>query len=1627
MKLNIIKNLFLAVSFFWTISVFSQAEPSIHVNYGNPSIEIANGGTVSFGSSTEIEFSITNIPNIGNPSLSLANPSITLSNTNFVISSPPSDENIKKTEVGLFRIRKNNFECNSIPQSTVVTIYSNAKNYPVFTFTITFTNAPTISVLGGSPTQPIPNGQTVPTSTNGTLFGTIDVLSSTTRNYAIVNTGTCPLVLNSLTCFTYNPETGLPSPDFAIIALITPLGVSLAVPYTINPGGTAILVVRFTPQSTGVKEAIISLPNNDATKSPYTYVIKGEGYNPTITGPGGINADFRLWLKANRGINLTSGTKVETWKDLGSLGKDASQATLENRPTFIDAASSNINFNPVVKFENNGSSLNQYMYNIVNGYYTHETFIVMVPDGAVSSPMTIISGTSAANPSYPNVPDEYTGIGLGNFTSRLTNEKLWFNQWQNTDSPYYSVADDLGDYSKPGIINTRNKTLTASDGMDILFNSNDVGNQTSVSSGLSYSNLGYNDGGLWKGTPYNIGKNYNDLTYGNLNGRVAEIISYASRVPDSDRIKIETYLAIKYGITLGVNGTSKNYVDTGGSIIWNVTDNAGFNYNIAGIGSNVDSDLNQKQSKSINDTNEVTIGLGVISSTNKANINEFQKDRDFLIWGSDNGTYTEGGSNTTTIGSGLTTSTTRINKKWKIVETKNDVLGDVGNVFVSIPAAAFSTFTKLASEEYSLIVSDNANFADSGIIDIIPLKSDGNGNLQTWYDFDGTKYFTFGKSAKLESKSLVNITSAGNDFLVGEYALNLNSGSFTVGCWIRNDGTSLTNKTIFGKGANLQVRINSENKIEALWDGVSRFASNTVVADGKWHNIVAVYYVGSADLYIDGVVETSTFSLQNPTPNFSRFSVGGIYIDKNNIIDPFRGEIDQINIWDMALSSDQINYIMNQEVEKYTDNTTTNGKVIPHYATSNSVKTILWSKLRAYYDFNSFYGTTIEGLTDDRNFLRIKYLNKDKNIINTQTAPLPYETIADGLWDNPSTWKNGSLQTIPNDNSVIIQTPQPLVNGNIVKILNNVESTGNKTLLGLFVEGTNASTYKTLTANNDSKIEVSHYLKLDGLIDLKDKSQLVQTLNSELDSTSIGFIKRSQQGTVNKYNYNYWSSPVGPINGSTNNNNYTVSGEFKDGSTATPQDINWVSGYDGIPTTPISIARYWLYKFENGSEYPNWIHFNETDEIRPSQGFTLKGSDALTSSQNYTFIGKPHNGLINDNSVIPDNIFLVGNPYPSAIDAFEFIKDNLSIANGGRLTEDVINGELYFWEHAPDNNTHILSDYTGGYSTLTLVGGAPPIAPIGINGVGTSNKLSYQYIPVGQGFFVSGPAGNGVSQPIIFNNNQRSFVKEDAIDDISAPISNTMFKKRPNKGSTSSHFKDNSNDVVYNNYNTKIRLGFNSANNFHRQLLIGFMNEEANDGVNNGYDGYQLDTQLNDLYFLIDNSEYTIQGVGAFDNNKAYPIGVKTNVAGTVKLMVDATEFLPPNQNIYIYDKETSVYYDITKNAAEINLLAGTYNARFELTFKTNNSLEIEESKFQESMLLVYNNEIKKKLFISKNQSINIKEVSIYNISGQQLITLKEASDLDFDTIEIPFNVQSGTYIVKVITDKDIIVKKILK
>jgi hypothetical protein len=734
---------------------------------------------------------------------------------------------------------------------------------------------------------------------------------------------------------------------------------------------------------------------------------------------------------------------------------------------------------------------------------------------------------------------------------------------------------------------------------------------------------------------------------------------------------------------------------------------------------------------------------------------------------------------------------------------------------------------------------------------------------------------------------------------------NLNSGNFSIEAWVKSNTTNGNTQTIISKhlspssndGYDLRL---VNNLISFNWNNNSIIATHSIDTN-RWYHISVTFDGSNYKLYIDGILD-KTASGVNPTSNSVDFILGAMSQNTDIPYNYYNGYADELRMWNVSLTADQIHQMMNQEITN-DGSGNVKGVIIP-----KNISGLSWANLSGYYQMNR--------ASDINNGYLVDKSGNSKNgklkgiyIQEPDTAPLPYTSGANGNWETDTTWTNYPVWDVPNSIGIDGTTK---IDWNIVETSHNITSNGNKTVLGLLVNS------NILSAANDSKIEISSYLKLNGKIDLIGMSQLVQTTDSDLDVTSSGYIERDQQGQSNKYNYNYWSSPVSPINTTANNTNYTITGVMKDGTTTTPQNINWVGGYNGAPTTPISIARYWLFKFDNyANAYANWAQISESSQVRVGQGFTMKGSGAVSGTQNYTFVGKPNNGLITTNTVGSDQLLLAGNPYPSALDADAFITDNMSSS---------IDGTLYFWEHYATNNTHILVDYQGGYAVRNLTGGLAPsssnvefISQLGTPSRGIPNR----YIPVGQGFFVNGKIGFGGT--VVFNNNQRAFHKENDVLN-----SNVMYKTKTNKTIA---WNNNNNDPVIDNKYKKIRLGFNSHNDYHRQVLLGFMNEKATSNIDYGYDGLNIDNLKNDMYLLNGENQLVIEGEGFFDASASYPIGVKTDAEGTVKFMIDELENFDTEQTVFIYDSETDIYHNIRNEIFEISLPKGKNDTRFSLRF----------------------------------------------------------------------------------------------
>ena len=789
-----------------------------------------------------------------------------------------------------------------------------------------------------------------------------------------------------------------------------------------------------------------------------------------------------------------------------------------------------------------------------------------------------------------------------------------------------------------------------------------------------------------------------------------------------------------------------------------------------------------------------------------------------------------------------------------------------------------------------------------------------------------------------------------------------------------------------------QIRITNTRKLEVVVNGTT-FTHDTALNVSQWYNVAAVYGGGFLKLYLNGVLVKTQAKTGAIAADASMLTIGRNPVANTKY---FKGKIDEVRVFNSALTDSQLQRMVYQEIKDF--GSEIRGEIIPKNV-ATSPASLPFANLLRYYRMDTYKDDIIDDLTTSAIDLTGTKIYNHKNIY-VQQAPMPFITERTGNFatavNSPTNDVRG-LDIMDNDYS-------------IVRVKHNITETSNSIDLGMFVDPG-----ISIIMNNDTKIQNDWYLKLDGKIDLVGKSQLVQTIESDLDVTSAGSIERDQQGQSNIYNYNYWSSPVSPINTTSNNNNYTINGVMRDGTNpASPANINWVGGYDGALTSPISLATFWLYKFDNyGNDYFSWVAISPTDPLRVGQAFTMKGSGAL-GLQNYAFTGKPNNGLVDTNVVSSDQLMLTGNPYPSSLDADAFINDNLAT--------NTIDGTLYFWEHYPTNLTHDLRDYQGGYAERNLVGGLPPAAPELISNLGSSLRTPGQFVPVGQGFFVNGKIGGGGT--ITYNNNQRGFHKEDELG-----VSNSLFKTAANSKKPKIT-SNNNNDPIKKDEFKRIRLGYNSHNKYHRQVLLGFMNQNATSDIDYGYDGLNMDDFPNDMYFLNGENQLVIQGEGFFKEDSSYPLGVKTDAEGKVTFMIDDLENFDKNQKIFIYDNERKTYHNITKQPFEILLPAGIFDGRFNLCFKDKkqkNSEDDDEDKDDK-------NPIKTK-FIQSNRTLKIANttgdstvhtVSLFNILGQ-FITKWDVTDQNQTNIQIPIlNISSGIYVTKLSTSNGEISKKII-
>ncbi|HEX9933828.1 MAG TPA: choice-of-anchor D domain-containing protein, partial [bacterium] len=136
---------------------------------------------------------------------------------------------------------------------------------------------PEINILGNSTT--IPDGDTSPSTTDHTDFGTANIASgSVVRTFTIQNTGLAGLSLTGSS--PYVGITGTHAVDFSVSSIPS---------NSIGAGGSTTFDITFDPSALGTRSATLSVANDDDDENPYNFDIQGTGL-AAVTFTNGANA-----------------------------------------------------------------------------------------------------------------------------------------------------------------------------------------------------------------------------------------------------------------------------------------------------------------------------------------------------------------------------------------------------------------------------------------------------------------------------------------------------------------------------------------------------------------------------------------------------------------------------------------------------------------------------------------------------------------------------------------------------------------------------------------------------------------------------------------------------------------------------------------------------------------------------------------------------------------------------------------------------------------------------------------------------------------------------------------------------------------------------------------------------------------------------------------------------------------------------------------------------------------------------------------------------------------------------------------------------------------------------------------
>lgn len=490
----------------------------------------------------------------------------------------------------------------------------------------------------------------------------------------------------------------------------------------------------------------------------------------------------------------------------------------------------------------------------------------------------------------------------------------------------------------------------------------------------------------------------------------------------------------------------------------------------------------------------------------------------------------------------------------------------------------------------------------------------------------------------------------------------------------------------------------------------------------------------------------------------------------------------------------------------------------------------------------------------------------------------------------------------------------------------------------------------TIVAGRDCYITGAVTVQTGSSLTVQNNANLIQS--GTVNANSGNITAKRINTSMRRLDYTYWSSPTKSANYSLKN--------------FSPQTVSLPLGASRFYTLIESDNA--LVAFEPTTAYFDSANVAKGYCIRAPNNFPTNGA---VSTFNAEFIGVPNNGSITipvTYSGTSKGSNLIGNPYPSAIDALAFLQYT---PDAGVTYPNA--GTIYFWTHntqGAESSNYASFNLSGG--TASVLGGVIP------NGI----------VQVGQGFLLKKTAGATAvfTNTMRVGNNQGQFFRT---------------------ATTEKH---------------RIWLNLDAVTTSVNQMMVGYV-EGTTLGFDESYDG-RLMFNGSAISSLINNENYGIQARPTpFENTDEVALNFKAATAGNYALSIDHVDglFLGA-QNIYLRDNLLNLTHNLKASAYSFTSEQGTFSNRFHIVYN-NAALSNATPTFDANSVVVYKND-DKILGINAGKVI-MSNVKIYDVRGRLIV---EESNINASAVFLN-NIKTNheVLLVKITSvDNQVITKKVV-